>query len=355
MIRLGIFSLTITLAFAFGRLPLQAQPPPSSAPDFREVYDLVREHLAGATDAELNRAAVQGLLSTLGPKVTLLPGGTNDPATADAPLISRSAPFDGKIVYLRIARVQDGLPKALTNALANVSGTNDLNGLVLDLRFAAGDDYSAAAATADLFLKKERPLLDWGQGMVQSKPKDDALALPIATLVNHHTAGAAEALAAVLREAGSSLLLGSQTAGQAMIAQDYPLKDGQRLRIASGPVHLGDGSTLSSDGLKPDIQVAVAAAAEQTYYADAYTELLKTNPSPGPAGLLTNALSGTNRTRRPRFNEAELVRERKTGAILDPDLDPANAEPEKPLVRDPALARALDVLKGLALVRPSRS
>jgi hypothetical protein len=30
-------------------------------------------------------------------------------------------------------------------------------------------------------------------------------------------------------------------------------------------------------------------------------------------------------------------------------------EPEKPLVQDPALARALDLLRGLALVRQPRS
>ena len=340
---------------AFSGLPLRAEPPPAPSPDFREVYDLIREHLAGASDGDLNRAAVEGLLSALGPKVALLPSATNSSGAADAPLVSRSTPFDDKIVYLRIARVQEGLSKALTNALANVSGTNDVNGLILDLRFAAGDDYSAAAATADLFLKKERPLLDWGQGMVQSKPKVDALSVPIATLVNHQTAGAAEALAAVLREAGSSLILGSPTAGQAMIAQDYPLKDGQRLRIASGPVHLGDGSSLSGDGLKPDIQVAVGASAEQSYYADAFSEALKTNPTTETSGVLTNTASGTNRTRRPRFNEAELVRERKTGPLLDSDLDAASAEPEKPLVRDPVLARALDVLKGLVLVRQSHS
>jgi hypothetical protein len=37
------------------------------------------------------------------------------------------------------------------------------------------------------------------------------------------------------------------------------------------------------------------------------------------------------------------------------DLDSGNDEPEKPSVRDPALARALDLLKGLAVVRHSAS
>ena len=142
--------------------------------------------------------------------------------------------------------------------------------MILDLRYAAGDDYAAAAATAELFIKKEQPLLDWGTGMVRSKDKSDAISLPVAVLVNRQTAGAAEALAAVLRETGSGLILGDRTAGQAMIAQEFPLKNGERLRIATAPIQLGDGSALSEQGLKPDITVEVTPADERAYYADAY-------------------------------------------------------------------------------------
>ena len=76
----------------------------------------------------------------------------------------------------------------------------------------------------------------------------------------------------------------------------------------------------------------------------------------GGGSGLTNSASGTNRpARRPRFNEAELVRERREG-ISEADMTALrDREPEKPLVNDPALARALDLLKGLALVRQSRS
>src|SRR5207249_12336882 len=132
-----------------------------------------------------------------------------------------------------------------------------LKGVVLDLRFSAGDDYQSAAAVADLFIPKEHPLLDWGSGVVKSRNKEDAIRIPVAVLVNRDTAGAAEALAAVLRETGTGLILGGKTAGQAMIAQEFPLKNGDRLRIATAPVQLGDGSALSAEGVKPDIAVEV--------------------------------------------------------------------------------------------------
>ena len=72
--------------------------------------------------------------------------------------------------------------------------------------------------------------------------------------------------------------------------------------------------------------------------------------------IVANPDNGTNRVpRRSRFNEAELVRERRDGLSRDSELTAEEDNgPERTLVRDPALARALDLLKGLAVVRHSR-
>lgn len=355
MTQLRNFSLAAVYLISF-ILPfrLHAEEPKSPGPEFSEVYSLLREHLAGTSETELNRAAVQGLLSSLGPKVMLV-GPDASTAGLQKPLISKTNLFDGQIGYLRISRVAEGLPQAVTEAYNQLSATNDLSGLILDLRFADGHDYAAAAATAELFLQKEKPLLDWGTGVVQSKEKPDALKVPVAVMVNHQTAGAAEALAGVLRQTGTGLVLGSRTAGQAMIAQEYPLKGGERLRISTAPVHLGDGSELSTDGIKPDINVTVAVQAERSYFEDAFndpanTNLVSTATRPG-----TNSLATTARPRRTRFNEAELVRERKEGFSPDADTTDAGPDADSGVVRDPVLARAVDVLKGLALVRRARS
>jgi hypothetical protein len=208
-----------------------------------------------------------------------------------------------------------------------------------------------------LFVAKERPLLDWGNGVVKSKEKKDELALPVAVLVNRETGGAAEALAAVMRETGDGLILGSTTAGRAMIAQEFPLKNGQRLRIAALPVKLGDGTALPAQGVKADIEVSVSLEDERAYLTDAYAALPRTNLPAGSGLSLAGSGSGTNRPARPpRITEADLVRERREGTNREANLTPVrDSEPEKPLIRDPALARAVDLLKGLALVRQSRS
>lgn len=359
MMRNGTISLLAGFLMALtgqAGLRAQAKADTRSTPDFKEVYDTVRDHAAGLTEAALNRAAVQGLIAELGPKVTLVTNGAASRRSTAVPLVGKSNVMEGDIAYLRIERVGAGLPKAVRDAWQSLDRTNKLQGVVLDLRYADGDDYAAAADTASLFLKKEVPLLNWGSGLVRSKETTNAITVPVAVLVNHFTSEAAEALAAAMRESGTGLLLGRRTAGQAMVMQDFPLQNGDLLRIGTAPVQLGNGTPLSSQGITPDITVEVTRQDERAYYADAFRLAGKAALTNAPGLSLTNSSAPTNLAAlRPLFNEAELVRERREG-LSEGDMTGAKARDlEKPLVYDPALARALDLLKGLAVVRQSHS
>jgi hypothetical protein len=357
-----------------GVLALWASPCISSAdtrggsPDFQEVYDLVKAHAVGLSPADLNEAAVHGLLASLGPKASLVTNGEPATVSKGEASVAKAEVFAGNINYVRITRVESGLNDLVAGAFRRLSATNQPGGLILDLRYASGNDYVAAAATADLFLAKAQPLLNWGNGSASSHDKTNAIQLPLAILVNGQTSAAAEALAAVLRSSGAGLLLGSKTAGEAMVMQEFPLKNGQRLRIATAPVALGNGTTLSTEGLKPDIDVTVNLEDERAYYADAFRVTMDKGSITGDTNSLASQSAGTNGSRRVRFNEAELVREHREGRSRDADETPirrtrdaddalraAAGDVESPLVSDPALARAIDLLKGLAVVRQSRS
>ncbi len=330
----------------------------NAAPDFLEVTKLISAHLAGETGADLNRDSVLGLLHQLHGKVSLVAGKSAPVESTNTTVLPKTALYDGPIAYLRVGHVGAGLATQISAALKDLPGTNELKGGVLDLRFADGSDYAEAAAAADLFIAKERPLLDFGTGLVQSKTKSDAVTLPLAVLVNQETAAAAEALAAVLRGDDRSILLGATTAGEASMSQEFPLKNGQFLRIATTAIKLGDGETLSTKGVTPDIQVSVKPEDERSYFADPFKEVATT---PGLIASLvgevaTNMLSGTNRpVRQHQINEAELMRERKErpGMELEevpPPMSAKDLENEPKFMRDPVLGRALDLLKGIAVL-----
>jgi len=329
-----------------GQLPLTAAT--TNPADFTQVRELIRANLPEVTEAELNQNALAGLLQAFRGKVRLLDAASS--GSAPQTNLAKSMVLDSGVAYLRVENVAAGLATEVTAQYHAMSATNRLKGVVLDLRFAGGDDYAAAAAVADLFVTAEQPLLDWGHGLVKSTSKTNALAGPVAVLINDETTGAPEALAALLRATGTGLLLGNPTRGAAMTAKDFALPNGQLLRIAAAPVKLGDETALPTSGVKPDIQVAVKLADERMFLEDPYA-------LPGKSMTGTNsATAGTNRvTHRVRTTEADLVRARREGLNFDAEQPmQRESETEKPVLRDPALARAVDLLKGLAVVRRAR-
>jgi hypothetical protein len=330
--------------------------PANPAPDFKEVYDLLRANLPDATDAALNRAAVAGLVSQFPGKVVLVGGpaggGTASPSGAMAS--SRSAVIENNVAYLRVGRVAASLGGELAAAGPALTASNKIAGAVLDLRFAGGEDYGAAREAAGLWAdKKSRPF-----------------AGPLIVVVNNATRGAAETLAAALRTAGGVLILGSSTAGDATTFKEFVLKDGERLLVATARGK-GNGQAIPADGLKPDIAMTVDADDERASWQNPYGK-----PAAG-----TNVTQTATNSFLPfvdRTSEADLVRQQqKDGKLISP-LKPAGptrnpvrknndddgdndgglparaAKAPRPMLRDPVLARAVDLVKGLAVVQGAR-
>jgi hypothetical protein len=215
--------------------------------------------------------------------------------------LAKSELLESNVVYLRVGHVAASLPDEISAANRALTGTNKIGGTVLDLRFADGDDAAAATATAALFAAKK---------------------LPLAILVNRETRGTAVTLAAALRDARAGLLFGGAQAA-----------------------------------LKPDIAVEETPADEKMFFE---------NPYATPETNAVASLSGTNIFLPfvDHMSEADLVRAK----IKDGDEDegalssgpvrlfpspppPQTSEPQKPVIRDPVLARAVDLIKGLAIVR----
>ena len=330
---------------------LQAAEPPK----LEELMSVIRTNLAGVSETEVTDAAVDGLLGHFRSRVLWVTNGAPTAPTGEAPaLLARTNIFDAGCGYLRVANVDAGLATRISDAYRQLLETNHLKGLVLDLRFAEGDDYAEAGRVAALFVNQEQPLLDWGAGQARATAGTNAFTLPLAVLVNGETRGAAEALAAALQTAHAGLAIGSATAGQARVFQEFTLSTGQRLRIAVAEVKVGDGKPMPPAGLTPDIVVNVAPVDERKYLEDPFKPL----PGTGAAGV-----RGAGGNRSPRLTEAELVRLHREGLdVPSPRL--RNAEPTltrpsrprkpqappPPLVADPVLVRALDLLKGLAVV-----
>lgn len=307
--------MTVTsLMLAGGLLAGVAATP--APPDFKEVYDLLRAHLPGTTEADLNQAAVTGLIAQLQGRAEII-SDAPDVSTNDATV--KASILDQNVLYLRVSRVTDNLAARLKAAEQSVTATNPLAGTVLDLRFATGDAYPAVRESVPALATKSVPLM---------------------VLVNRATSGAAEVLAAELRASGA-LLIGNPTAGLAMTTEDFPLANGQHLRLATTPIKF-NGTEMSR--LQPDLSVKTDLETERALMDNPYAPA----PAAGAAGTDTNNLTALL----DHTTEADLVRQKRKDGDGDENPEPpAKPEPVKPVLGDPALARAVDLIQGLAVMR----
>lgn len=340
---------------SLGAFGVNAQAP-ADVPKFDEIYKLLQQHMIGLKAEELDRAATRGLLSEMKGRVAIVTNGVAA-APVETNTVAKSALYDKSYAYLRLKQVGSDVVDKFSRSLQDISTTNKVKGIVIDLRFAEGEDYAAAAAIADKFVSSEQPLLDWGIDSAKAKAKTSYITVPVTVLVNEQTRGAAEALAAILRETKVGLLLGSTTAGEASIFKEFTLQNGQKLRIAVSPIKAGNEKTIPVNGLKPDIEIPVGAEEERAYLEDPYVEVSKAITSV-KLSLDTNtvATAETNQAR-TRLNEAELVRRHREGLSADEEFvekPTKDATAEIRLVQDPVLSRALDLLKGLAVVQQNR-
>ncbi len=340
---------TLLLAAAVGASPLTAAP--QSYPPFSELVELLRTNLVGFAPGEFDRRATEALLKEFGGKWSET-DATNDPSVQGAPIANKSL-YDRYFPYVRIGQINAQLAPAVDSWITDTNTLASARGVIIDLRFASGTDYKAVAQVAALFAQPDQPLLDWGDGLQRSSGDTNrSWTRPVAVLINSKTSGAAEALAAVLQEGATGLLIGSRTAGQNGPLREFTLSGGQRLQVPFGLIRLASGEALPSGGIRPDIEVNTRVDHELAWLNDPFTAIAAS----------TNSTSATNRivssiSVRRKVNEAELVRAQKSGKNPDSLLngaDSAATKPEDPnaqAVRDPVLGRALDLLKGLSVIR----
>ena len=140
-----------------------------------------------------------------------------------------------------------------------------VDAVVLDFRASpATNDFALAAEFAKRFCPKDKPLFTLRKTTARQErtftserdPSYQGLTL---ILADGDTAGAAEAVAGVIRIYDKALVIGQPTAGQAVEYSDLKLPSGKVLRVAVGEAILPEGRPLFPGGLKPDLPVEMAA------------------------------------------------------------------------------------------------
>jgi len=183
--------------------------------------------------------------------------------------------YDGNIGYIRISAFQESTLDELRKALQQVNGkSNDLKGLVIDVRNNPGGLLDQAVKASDAFLKSGTIVSTKGRvKAIESTfvAKDDGSepTCPMVVLVNEGTASASEILSGALQDNGRAIVLGMPTFGKGSVQTVIPLEGGSALKLTTAKYFTPKGRSIQAEGIKPDIVVELIRQADGPETADA--------------------------------------------------------------------------------------
>ena len=157
--------------------------------------------------------------------------------------------------YIQIARFTARTPDELRGAIADLDAQG-AEGLIVDLRGNSGGLLQESVQVASEFLDGGVVFYEQtrhGQTETLASAGGSALHQPLAVLVDHGTASAAELVAGAIRDRDRGILVGQKTYGKGSVQLIFRLADGSSIHVTSAEWFTPARAALDGQGLVPDI------------------------------------------------------------------------------------------------------
>lgn len=234
------------------------------------------------------------------------------------------------IGYLRITSFNEQTDVGLKRAVEKITDElgDKIQGYVLDLRNNPGGLLDQAVAVSDAFLERGEIVSTRSRNAedtqrFNARSGDLISGLPLVVLINGGSASASEIVAGALQDHRRAVVLGTKSFGKGSVQTIMPLSGNGAMRLTTARYYTPSGRSIQAKGVDPDIEVKQSRIEEIA-------------------------------TSRPRRSEADLRGALDTSGNPDGTSEDgsenadANAEEEKP--QDYQLLRALDLIRGLAIM-----
>ncbi|MEL6128213.1 MAG: S41 family peptidase, partial [Pseudomonadota bacterium] len=238
-------------------------------------------------------------------------------------------------VVLRVTTFNDkttpNLVSKLEEEVETLGGMENVDGFVLDLRNNPGGLLTQAIRVSDAFLEEGEIVSTRGRDPADgdrfnATPGDLAQGKPIVVLINGGSASASEIVAGALQDHRRAIVVGTKSFGKGSVQTVMPLRGASAMRLTTARYYTPSGRSIQALGIEPDILVRRRLPGEEE-------DLSARRSEADLRGSLENdSLTDAER----RLLEQERER-------LEADAQRRND--------DYQLAYALDILKGLAVLR----
>jgi carboxyl-terminal processing protease len=274
------------------------------------------------------------------------------------------------IGYIRITSFSEQTDSGLKSAIAAIktASKGNLTGLVLDLRNNPGGLLDQAIAVSDDFLDKGEIVSTRGRnpddGQRWNAEAGDLMdGKPVIVLINGGSASASEIVSGALQDHHRAILMGTKSFGKGSVQSIIPIPNHGAIRLTTARYYTPSGRSIQAKGIDPDIQVEPAKIETQDDVGKHESDLrgALANPdaekkAPEINGQPANPQPGPEQDKdaKPESKDAPPANV-QPGTNVDQSQQKPHVGSEKIAITDPEkdyqLARALDLLQGLSLVK----
>ncbi len=166
--------------------------------------------------------------------------------------------LDGNIGYIKISgfegRTYDQFKKEYDKLI-----DEDINGLIIDLRYNPGGLTHIVSSIADELLPKDLTIYytadkDGNEEYIKTV-EDRFFDKPLVLLINEGSASASEILSGAIKDHERGLLVGAKTFGKGLVQQAFYLDDGSAVKITIARYFTPNGNYIHGTGIEPDVEV----------------------------------------------------------------------------------------------------
>ena len=169
------------------------------------------------------------------------------------------------IGYIRVTEF-DKVTYDQFKAALNELNTQEMKGLVIDLRSNPGGSLSTVVDMLDLLLPKGIVVYTEDKNGKREEYSSDAEQVydgPLAVLVNGFSASASEIFAGAIQDYKAGTIVGTTSYGKGIVQQLLPLSDGTCVKLTVSEYFTPNGRNIHGVGIEPDVEIEYEKDEEQ--------------------------------------------------------------------------------------------
>ncbi|MDO5786987.1 MAG: S41 family peptidase [Phascolarctobacterium sp.] len=183
---------------------------------------------------------------------------------------------DTKIGYIRIAVFNESTVEDFTKEYKKLE-EKGMESLILDLRGNPGGILDAGVGVARMLVPKGPivSVIDKNGNKYEETSSLEKVKYPLAVLVDHGSASAAEIVAGAIKDTKAGKLFGVKTFGKGSVQSVYRLDNSTAVKITIANYYTPSGVSIHNVGIEPDQVVELPDTARKDVQLQAAVEYLK--------------------------------------------------------------------------------